>query len=730
MVCNVATSLCAQPPHWDPIRYQGKHEFRTKLKHVCSADASSADLSSADGRKRVLGKLNQSRIDHLTCECPVCHRKTSGLALVCRFSHHLLFERRWYITIALIFSPTLLCIALAQWQSSIVVYSALSVGLTVYVVAALRRMNPVLLRTLLWLAPALAVQELLALAPDKEMAIWNIAALAYAFTLLMLFGIHIRYSLELSSTAASIFSVALMQSVLIYSLVFNVVSWFHGRGLGPDFYYPYQQWIPYITQVRYVLLSAIGIFCAVIASHKAHGRGVPEHTYGSMFLYIIGARTRWFVTEFLHTIWEAFQVTLRVSVKFWFDTLIPWLLAISCSMHLMLFARYMVAYLTGGGGTGFLLLLEAATIGAHIYCLEFISLISFCTSDIEWFPPVSAMFPEFRRGAAADLDLLIFNLSWLVPFTVLVLKGLAHTPLEAISPAFGWYSWAGLALGGVTSALAYYRSAHAPLSASQQYAVQSPEARLNVKGPSDSSTGKTRGSVFDAADAVGVRSTGAPPKQEEGHPSAPTAPRTHTPAATASSESAKPANAPAQVDTKPTRTDDFRTLVILVVLLCVAVSVAWWFVQRHRQGTLQRSSVPGQVKPVSHSDPIADGSSFSLEASYYNPKQFTVPSGALGPKVVGHFSITGGEEPAFASIFSTKPTICCTPGVAARNMYTIAKTAALPVILALPCQSRQRRTILFWKTPPHLRPKCRQPRPWSTVSNLTIGLPVSYRTSG
>ena len=153
------------------------------------------------------------------------------------------------------FAPTLLCVLLAYFPFSIIVYVALGTGVVAYLGTVGRRSH-VGTRAVLWSMAVLLFPICLTLLSTHDVEVWNIAAGIYLLFLLVLYSVHVLSFSDRNRTRGSIFWVAVMQAVFLYSYVFNLATWLHTKGFGPEFFYPYQKWIPYLTNcpLRYYCL--------------------------------------------------------------------------------------------------------------------------------------------------------------------------------------------------------------------------------------------------------------------------------------------------------------------------------------------------------------------------------------------------------------------------------------------------------------------------------------------
>ena len=186
---------------------------------------------------------------------------------------------------------------------------------------------------------------------------------------------------------------------------------------------------------------------------------MPKELYDANIIFVNAARVRTFFLEFVAIIYKAFFLTLTLNLGFWMEAVLPSLIAILASIHLLRFSQDLYLYLSAAqiAPNSIELLWDGVVVVALIYSFVYLILVSFCVADDETIPPLLQMLPIFRRGAAADMELLFFNLCWLIPFTTAVLKGMARTPLRELTPGFGIFSASGSLLFACGLALSFWR---------------------------------------------------------------------------------------------------------------------------------------------------------------------------------------------------------------------------------------------------------------------------------
>src|SRR5439155_3050331 len=168
------------------------------------------------------------------CQNPKCKRRTSKVSLYCGYDHKLSFQPRLFFTVLLILSPALLCLALSLWASVITVYVALTSGIILYIFVSFRDFRTVRRAILLWLLPLSIAVGICVASPDYKRVLLNYGTWAYIAVFFFLVLRHIQNGLERGDHPWEVTIAAVSLSLSLYSLIFEVVKWLYGKGVGPE----------------------------------------------------------------------------------------------------------------------------------------------------------------------------------------------------------------------------------------------------------------------------------------------------------------------------------------------------------------------------------------------------------------------------------------------------------------------------------------------------------------
>jgi hypothetical protein len=194
-----------------------------------------------------------------------------------------MFEPSWPWTIFLAASPTALCLGLWFVSTAALVYGSLCLGLIGYLLVAFRdaKMKHAR-RVALWLlVPPLLLLGLwsgfpgqlrFALSADIRVYVLDVVLALYFLVLTILLIIHVVWAIEHGEKGkAAAWSTAMLVSGF-WAYLYEGGSFIYGK-IGGDllshpFYYPLQEFVPFVMMARMLLWIAAGLTILIVAFHQ------------------------------------------------------------------------------------------------------------------------------------------------------------------------------------------------------------------------------------------------------------------------------------------------------------------------------------------------------------------------------------------------------------------------------------------------------------------------------
>jgi hypothetical protein len=416
--------------------------FRDRLSSFCSV--CKTIKGSLNEQTASESWLHEQRVLQQTRECSnsSCQARTSKVSLFCWADHQLSFKPRLFFTILLVLSPMLLCVGLSYWPSKMTVYAALVAAITLYVFVAFRDFRAIRQAILAWFLPLSTAIGLFVAVPGSRRLLLNLTWV-YLLVFSWLILRHVQAGIRERRRPLEVVIAAVSLSISVYSFIFEGLKYLHSEVFGSEpFFYPYQKWIPIVIRIRVGLLLFAFVVCCIAASHNMSKMGLPEYSHNSNTVVKLGAQATLLWKEFWKAFFAVLKIIGRVSLGFITEAVVPWALAFSSALLLMWTSQSLESYLTHSRNNYLEVFVASITTLLVIHSFLYVEFISTFVLQRDLVAPLRQGLELFLKGAWADLSMLGFHVSWLLPVTAMVMFVVSRTVSpHLLSPGFSVYSF-------------------------------------------------------------------------------------------------------------------------------------------------------------------------------------------------------------------------------------------------------------------------------------------------